>query len=300
MSADRHADRARARCRDCRSPPRDRTDRSSSVGSSDDAAPRSDVEPTSSWSNMHTIGTAPSPALAATSVSASTAAQHEARLSSRAEPTSSSSRPTTAPGARSWSMRSHPRTSVASTPSSWATNPTSPPVPVPAPGVAPAGGSMPQIGVRWCWASTSRPAVFTSRSRWMASWGMAHTGRSTRRRRTKAPVPLRRTATRPDRPRSRFIQLVRRTPPYASTPTCRTPARTTSGWGLIRRLGLSVWAPTMRKPSWGLWPAAVAHATSVPPRTTNHRPGSPVQAASSASRENPASVSSAAAVAQAW
>ena len=115
-----------------------------------------------------------------------------------------------------------------------------------------------------------------------------------------APVPLRRTATRPDSPRSRFIQLVSSTPPYASTPSWRTPARTTSGWGLMRRLGLSVWAPTMRKPSWGLWPAAVAHATRVPPRTTNQRPGSPGHAASSASRVNPASVSSADAVAQAW
>ena len=68
----------------------------------------------------------------------------------------------------------------------------------------------------------------------------------------------------------------------------------------MRRLGLSVWAPTMRNPSWGSCPAAVAQATSVPPRTTNQRPGSPGQAASSARRVNPASASRAAAVAQAW
>ncbi len=164
----------------------------------------------------------------------------------------------------------------------------------------PAGGSMPHRGVRWCCASTSSPLLLTSRSRWMASWGMAHTGRSTRRSRTMAPVPLRRTATRPDRPRSRFIQLVRSTPPYASTPSWRTPARTTSGWGLMRRLGLSVWAPTMRNPSCGSCPAAVTHATRVPPRTTNQRPGSPGQVASSARRVKPASPSRAAAVAHAW
>jgi hypothetical protein len=56
----------------------------------------------------------------------------------------------------------------------------------------------------------------------------------------------------------------------------------------------------MRKPDAGSWPAAVAQATRLPPRTTNHRPGSPDQAASSATRVNPASPSIAAAVAQAW
>jgi hypothetical protein len=68
----------------------------------------------------------------------------------------------------------------------------------------------------------------------------------------------------------------------------------------MRRLGLSVWAPTIRKPSWGWCPDPVTQAMSVPPRTTNHRPGPAGHGASSASRVNPASVRRAAAVAQAW
>jgi hypothetical protein len=73
-----------------------------------------------------------------------------------------------------------------------------------------------------------------------------------------------------------------------------------SGRGLMRRLGLSVWAPTMRKPSWGRWASATAQATSVPPRTTNQRPAPLGHGASSASRVKPTSVSMAAAVLQAW
>ena len=204
MSADRHAERARARWNASAVPPRASTERSSTVGSSDEPRPavggRADllvVEQAHHRDGPRRAGAVPA--------SASTAAQHEARLSSRADPSSSSSRPTRAPGSRSWSMRSQPRTSSAVTPSSLATKPANPP---PSSTVA-----TPHSGVRWCWASTTRPLVVTSRSRWMASWGMAHTGPVDPQQPHRAPVPLRRTATRPDRPRSRSSQLLSSTPP---------------------------------------------------------------------------------------
>ena len=86
-----------------------------------------------------------------------------------------------------------------------------------------------------------------SRSRWIASCGTRQIGRSTRSRRSSGPVAPRR-ATRPDSPRSRSSHEFRSAPPYTSTASCWQPTRPASGCGLIRRLGLSVWAPIIRNP----------------------------------------------------
>ena len=87
--------------------------------------------------------------------------------------------------------------------------------------------------------------------------------------------PVARTDTRPARPRSRSSQLFssgaavdldRRA--AATRPTRR------SGWGFRRRLGLSVWAPTIRSGVSESSPAGQSAATSAPPRRTNQRSGS--------------------------
>ena len=183
------------------------------LGSIDDAAPRSDVEPTSSWSNRQTTRHGPArPAPPATSARASTAAQHDARLSSRAEPISSSSRPTSAPG-RQVVEHQVPAEDVVGVDAELVGHEPGEP--------GGAGGGAPRLrrrleapeGGEVLLGVDEQPLVFTSRSRWMASWGMAHTGRSMRSRRTAAPLPLRRTATRPDSPRSRSSQLLSSTPP---------------------------------------------------------------------------------------
>ena len=104
---------------------------------------------------------------------ASTAAQHDARLSMPGRGESSPSRPSRAGGVRSCVMRSHHTMAPGSAPSSAARTRRSRPARAP---------PRPQIGVSSvCW-SRARP-LFTSRSRWMASCGDPE--ERARRRRTQ-------------------------------------------------------------------------------------------------------------------
>ncbi len=68
----------------------------------------------------------------------------------------------------------------------------------------------------------------------------------------------------------------------------------------MRRLGLSVWAPIIRKPVAGPWPAAVAQATRLPDRRRYQRPVEAGHASRSSSSRKPAASRRAAASAQAW
>ena len=201
MSADRQIDPARARCNVVSiTAETSRVMRSSVVSSSELAAPRFVVLPISSWSNS-TITRIASTSVSAVDEIACTAAQHDARLSSRGAEMSASSRPINAPGCdivehdvpEQDVMRPRRR---ARTRESGGRRP-APRSPVP------------HTGTRCCCGLSTSPLLFTSRSRWMASCGMRATGRSMLTSSSRPP----RSATRPAMPRSRSSQELKSAPP---------------------------------------------------------------------------------------
>ena len=162
--------------------------------------------PTSSWSNRQTTGTSAGAGAGWRRDSAATAAQHEQRLSSRARASSSLVDAQDAPG-REVVDHDVPRQDVVggSTPSSLGQE---------ARRSRPRRARRaPQTGARCCWGLSIRPSVVDSRSRWMASCGTRSSGRSTRSRRISGRRRRPRTATRPERPRSRSSQELSSAPP---------------------------------------------------------------------------------------
>ena len=97
----------------------------------------------------------------------------------------------------------------------------------------------------------------------MASCGTRRIGSSIRTSTSSTALP-RRTESRPLMPRSRSSQEFSQAPPYGSSATTCQPLTNRSGCCLTRRLGLSVWPPTMRN---GFGASVVCHATREPART---------------------------------
>ena len=213
MSPDATTVPARARWKSSRPPPAEVTMRSSTEGSSVDMAPRSDWLPTSSWSNRTRTGIGvrrgPSPtwprdiAVIASAASITPAPRRSsspgcpgaARRSGRGPGRSGGD------GCRSWVITSQDRTSAASTPTAAARYPRK----------SPGSVLTPHSGVRCCWGLSARPSL-APRSRWTASWATRNTGSSMVTSRVWTPS-LPRTATRPDRPRSRSSQELNSGPP---------------------------------------------------------------------------------------
>ena len=196
MSLDTQADAAIDR-RKLASSLDERVRRSSTACRSGPDAPVADSDPTSSWSNRQTSGV--TSFVGSVASNASSAHQHDTRLSRRADAMRSCAGPSSAGALMSWNIRSQLKISAACTSRCPASHCEKSPSVV---------GPRPQIGVRCCCLSSCRPLSFTSRSRWMASCGTRAIGSFTCTRCVSSRV-----TTRPDKPRSRSSHEFNNAPP---------------------------------------------------------------------------------------
>ena len=104
------------------------------------------------------------------------------------------------------------------------------------------------------------------------------------------------SSMRPARPRSRSSHEVSNAPPYTSTASCFQPNPPVSGFGLMRKHGESVWAPTMRNGERALAALPRSQATTAAPRCMNPRGGRLGAGAVHSARRKPAASSSSTAV----